>query len=222
MVRFPGDNVKPACHGHKFMLDWKDMIYAPFMLLIGAAGRDAGKTTFACEIIRRFHTLPINAAKVTAIQARDGLCPRGGKGCGVCTSLEGDFCITEETDPEGKKDTQRLLAAGAQRVMWLRVLKSKLEEGARVFLDSFCPDTPLVCESNSLRNTVVPGLFLMVKHSESKEVKVSAQRVLSRADAVISSDGKRFLFDFERISLAAGCWRLDRAVGKHTAYDMHS
>ncbi len=150
------------------------MIYAPYMLLIGAAGRDAGKTTFACEIIRRFYEAPICATKVTAIQARDGLCPRGGEGCGVCTSLEGDFCVTEETDARGRKDTQRLLAAGAQRVLWLRVLKSKLEEGARVFLDSFCPDTPLICESNSLRNVVVPGLFLMVKHTESNEMKVSA------------------------------------------------
>lgn len=197
------------------------MIYAPHMLLIGAAGRDAGKTTFACEIIRRFHAAPINAAKVTAIQARDGMCPRGGKGCGVCTSLEGDYCITEETDPEGKKDTQRLLAAGAQQVLWLRVLKSHLEEGAGAFLDSFCPNTPLVCESNSLRDTVVPGLFLMVKHLDSKEVKASAQRVLSRADAVISSDGKQFQFDFERISLAPNGWRLDGKVPEYAAQRSH-
>ncbi len=193
------------------------MLYAPHVLLIGAAGRDAGKTTFACEIIRRFQNVPLNAAKVTAIQARDGMCPRGGKGCGVCTSLEGDYCITEETDPEGEKDTQRLLAAGAQRVLWLRVLKSKLAEGAGAFLDAFCPNRPLVCESNSLRNAVVPSLFLMVKHSESKEVKVSAQRVLSRADAVIYSDGKRFQFDFERISLAATGWQLDGKVSEHAA-----
>jgi len=193
------------------------MIFAPNMLLIGAAGRDAGKTTFACEIIRRFGSAPINAAKVTAIQARDGLCPRGGEGCGVCTSLEGDFCITEESDADGKKDTQRLLAAGAQRVLWLRVLKSKLEDGARVFLDSFCPDTPLVCESNSLRNIVVPGLFLMVKHSESREMKVSAKRVMSHADAIIYSDGKQFQFDFERISLTMHGWQIDGKAPERAA-----
>ncbi|HOC70286.1 MAG TPA: hypothetical protein PLL36_13620 [Candidatus Hydrogenedentes bacterium] len=197
------------------------MIFAPNMLLIGAAGRNAGKTTFACEIIRRFRNAPVNAAKVTAIEARDGLCPRGGEGCGVCTSLEGDFCITEETDPEGKKDTRRLLAAGAQRVLWLRVLKSKLEEEAGAFVNAFCPDTPLVCESNSLRNAVVPGLFLMIKHSASREIKQSAQGVLSLADAVIYSDGTQFQFDFERISLAATGWRLDGKVPEHAARENH-
>ena len=191
------------------------MIYAPNMLLIGAAGRDVGKTTFACEVIRRFLDINLYAAKVTAIQARDGLCPRGGKGCGVCTSLEGDFCITEETRTDGKKDTQRLLAAGAKQVLWLRALKSKLEEGAREFLDTIGPDTPLVCESNSLRNVVVPGLFLMLKNPDAKEMKTSAQQVHSHADIMVHSDGHHFDFDFDRISLVANCWQLDGQLRIH-------
>lgn len=191
------------------------MIYAPNMLLIGAAGRDVGKTTFACEIIRRFLDAQVHAAKVTAIQARDGLCPRGGKGCGVCTSLEGDYCITEETCTDGEKDTQRLLAAGAKQVLWLRALKSKLEEGAQEFLDAIGRDTPLVCESNSLRNVVVPGLFLMLKSPDAKEIKASAQQVRPHADIMIDSDGRQFQFDFDRISLVANCWQLDGQLRIH-------
>ncbi|MCK5861013.1 MAG: hypothetical protein KAH38_00920 [Candidatus Hydrogenedentes bacterium] len=188
------------------------MIYAPNMLLIGAADRNAGKTTFACEIIRRFQHTPVHAAKVTAIQERDGTCPRGGKGCGVCTSLEGDYCITEENCSEGVKDTQCLLAAGAKRVLWLRVLKAKLEEGAQEFLDALGPDTPVVCESNSLRTVVVPGLFLMLKREGSDAIKQSAQQVQHDADALLYSDGYRFQFDFKRISLAGNCWQLKAAA----------
>ncbi len=187
------------------------MIQAPHMLLIGAAGRDAGKTVFACRLVNQFRHAPVLAAKVTAIVERDGTCPRGGKGCGVCSSLEGDFCITEETNQGGVKDTQRLLASGARRVFWLRVLKERLEVGARVLLDTLGPDTPVICESNSLRHAVTPGLFVMVRHCDSSTVKASAQAVLPYADIEIRSNGKAFLFDFDRITLTDRGWTLSDA-----------
>lgn len=191
------------------------MIYAPNMLLIGAASRNVGKTTFACEIVRRFMDTPVSAAKVTAIQERDGLCPRGGKGCGVCTSLEGDYCITEETSVEGTKDTQRLLAAGAHQVLWLRVLKEQLEQGAQELLEKIGKNTPVICESNSLRTVVVPGLFLMLENPESPQRKQSATAVRHYADTIVHSDGQHFLFDFDRISLAASTWHLHQGIRIH-------
>ncbi len=187
------------------------MIHAPHMLLIGAAGRDAGKTVFACTLVNRFRHAPVLAAKVTAIAERDGTCPRGGEGCGVCSSLEGDFCITEETNPKGAKDTQRLLGAGARRVFWLRVLKERLEVGARALLDTLGPDTPVISESNSLRHAVEPGLFVMVRHCAATTVKASAQAVLPYADIEIRTDGKSFQFDFNRIVLTEKGWLLSDA-----------
>ena len=90
------------------------------MLMVGAAGRNAGKTEFACSVIRKFgRGHEIVGAKVTTIGQRGGACPRGGEGCGVCSSLEGNYCITEETGALPGKDTSRLLAAGARRVFWL-------------------------------------------------------------------------------------------------------
>jgi hypothetical protein len=184
------------------------MIYVPNMILIGAADRNAGKTTLACELIRRFSNVPVMGAKVTAVQERDGTCPRGGEGCGVCSSLEGSFCLTEETQRGSAKDTQRLLASGAQRVFWLRVLKDHLELGARTLLDTIGPDTPIICESNSLRTVVTPGVFLMVQHRDSKTPKLSAQAVMEYVDARVGSDGQNFDFDIDRIGLEKGCWIL--------------
>ena len=94
------------------------MIQAPNMLMIGSADRNSGKTTFACALIAHLSGRhEIVAAKVTTIQERDGTCPRGGDGCGVCATLDGRFCITEETVRGGTKDTQRLLDAGAFKVL---------------------------------------------------------------------------------------------------------
>lgn len=184
------------------------MLYAPHLLLIGAAERDAGKTAFACEAIRRFSGAGVLGAKVTAVQERDGTCPRGGQGCGVCSSLDSDYCLTEETEPGDAKDTQRLLAAGARRVFWLRVLKASLEDGARALLEALGPDTPAICESNSLRHAVTPGLFIMLRHRDTIAVKASARGVLDYADAVVYSDGRAFDFDFDRIAFTENRWEL--------------
>ncbi len=106
------------------------MIKLDGMLMIGSSGAKVGKTELACALIRKFSkSRPIIGIKVTTIKTKDGQCPRGGEGCGVCPSLEGNFAVTEEVDSSSEKDTARLLAAGASQVFWLRVMKTHLEEG---------------------------------------------------------------------------------------------
>jgi hypothetical protein len=185
------------------------MMSVPQMLMAGAAGRDSGKTTFACALIRRLAgAAPIIGAKVTAIRERDGACPRGGAGCGVCTSIEGSFLLTEEEDRSGGKDTQRLLNSGARRVFWLRVLHADLEAGARALLEAAGPGALVVCESNSLRRVVTPGVFLVFQHAGVPAVKQSAREVIAHADRIVRFDGRAFDFGPERIAVQNGQWKL--------------
>ena len=179
------------------------------MLLIGSAGRNVGKTELACTLIRKFSkSSPIVGIKVTTIRAKDGKCPRGGRGCGVCSSLDGDFCITEETDKNSNKDTARLLKAGASRVFWLRVMKTHLKEGLTTLLDVVGPDAVLICESNSLRRVVEPAVFLMITARDSGAWKSTARDVRERVDKILTWDGSGFDFDIDRIKLVDGKWRL--------------
>jgi len=208
------------------------------MLMIGSAGTNVGKTELACALIEKFgnglghpyrESGDIVGIKVTTIKAKDGQCPRGGWGCGVCSSLDGDFCITQETNKSSGKDTGRLLAAGASRVFWLRVLKIHLDEGIKALLDIIGPDAVSVCESNSLRGVVEPGLFLMVKGRNDKRWKSSADEVKEYADKIIVSDDDGFDpireskdkektknkklsngvdFDLNRIKLIDGKWMM--------------
>lgn len=179
------------------------------MLLIGSAGRNIGKTELACSLIRKFSkSNPIVGIKVTTIRAKDGKCPRGGRGCGVCSSLDGDFCITEETDKNSNKDTARLLKVGASRVFWLRVMKTHLKEGLTTLLDVVGPDAVLICESNSLRRVVEPGVFLMITARDSGAWKSTARDVRERVDKILTWDGSGFDFDIDRIRLVDGKWRL--------------
>jgi len=150
------------------------MIKLDKMLMIGSAGSN------------------IVGIKVTTIKDKDGQCPRGGKGCGVCSSLEGNFCITEETNRTSGKDTSRLLAAGAGRVFWIRVLKEHLVDGITALLEAIDPEAVSICESNSLRQIVEPGLFLMVRKKDSNAWKSSARDVIKYADRIVVSDGSSF------------------------------
>jgi len=179
------------------------------MLMIGSAGVNVGKTELACALIKKFgKTTDIIGIKVTAIKAKDGKCPRGGYGCGVCSSLDGDFCITEETDSNSKKDTARLLAAGAKRVFWLRVLRKHLQKGLAALLNIIGPDAVSICESNSLRQIVNPGLFIMVKGRVSKTWKSSARNVKKYVDRTVVAGPSGFDFDLDRVKLMSGKWTL--------------
>ena len=71
------------------------MIKLDKMLMIGSAGSNVGKTELACALLNTFgKNHDIVGIKVTTIKDKDGQCPRGGEGCGVCSSLDGNFCIT--------------------------------------------------------------------------------------------------------------------------------
>lgn len=177
------------------------MISSTKTLLIGAANRNSGKTKLACELIRRHSAKhKLFGIKITTIHKNDGVCPRGGEGCGVCTSFNGDYLITEEvlngekkdTVGEGasEKDTIKMLRAGAQRVFWLRALREHLEAGVRAMLDLIPEDTLVVCESNSARTVLQPGLFIAVQEAGSKVAKASYEAVRSHADLVVNFDGK--------------------------------
>lgn len=185
------------------------MMHVPRMLLLGSTGRNSGKTLFACQLIEALRgRVDVVGIKVTAIDRRDGSCPRGGEGCGVCSSLDGVYLVTEETQAGPEKDTQRLLAAGARRVYWLRVLKASLKEGLEALWRVVDDDALLVCESNTLRTAVEPGLFLMFQRQGNQEIKASAQAVRGYVDRLVQFDGEGFDLALEDVEAASGGWSL--------------
>ncbi|MHC4213470.1 MAG: hypothetical protein ACYSWP_08880, partial [Planctomycetota bacterium] len=183
------------------------MIRLDGMLMIGAVGSNVGKTELACALIKKFsREREVTGIKVTTIKSKDGRCPRGGDGCGVCASMEGSFIVTEETDAGLEKDTARLLRAGASRVLWMRVVEGHLEEGLRCLLEVVGRDSVCLCESNSLRKVVEPDVFLIVRGPKEVKWKRSSQEVRSFADVIVTSDGNGFDFDIDRINLVDGKW----------------
>lgn len=185
------------------------MLVRPNVVIIGAASRNVGKTELACELIRRTSAWRrVVGIKVTAVNGGETACPRGGAGCGVCSSLREPYLITTEDCVEGDKDTARMLRAGAGEVLWLRVQRDHLEEGVRDLLSRVPEDVLVICESNSVRAVLEPGLFLVVRRQGDPSVKPSCASVLDHADRILEFTGAGWDLDPNQIVVTPDGWAL--------------
>jgi len=183
------------------------MLVKPNFLIIGSTGRNTGKTEFACRLIGKYSKeFQVYGVKVVSIDPHEGNCPRGGKGCGVCTSLKDDYEITEESIIDPKKDTSRMLMAGACKVFFLKVSVHALEKGLNALLGVIPDDVLTVFESNSIRKVVEPGLFLVIKNLKEKQVKESCVEVIHYADKVIDFYNMSWNFSPDRVLIKNNTW----------------
>ena len=157
----------------------------PNMLLVGSTARNTGKTTFCVAFLNKWQDkFDIIGLKVTAIRKGKSACPHGNHECGVCASLVGNYEITEETNKSGEKDTQKLLAAGAKKVFWIRALTEYVQEALDVFMAQIAPGHMIVCESNALTAFITPGASVLMHRNDAMQIKPSAKLFMQNADFV--------------------------------------
>ncbi len=162
------------------------------MVLIGATGRNGGKTTLARQIIKKYKDkLAIIGFKLITVRDHSDICPRGGKGCGICEGLKGNYDIREEFG-DGTKDTMLLREAGAKHVYLIRSLKDSLKEAFTEALNLVPDDALIVCESNSGRLVLEPSCFVMIMSSTEKNIKPTAKAVMDQADFVLEQTKEDF------------------------------
>ncbi len=184
----------------------------PGWIIIGATGRNSGKTEFACLLIKGLSQMhPVIGVKVTAIREGEATCPRSGEGCGACSTLDRDFILSEEHGEPLGKDTTRMLESGAHRVFWLRGGQARLRGAVEALVSRLDPGQLVVAESNSLAQVVEPDLFLMVRDGTSSSIKPTAAAVISMANRVVVSDGKAFDLSLQQLSVVDGVCRLVEA-----------
>ena len=182
-----------------------NLLQAKQMILIGATGRNSGKTTLALQIIEKYKgKMPIIAFKLITVREHGDICPRGGQGCGICKGLKGCFDITEEIC-DGTKDTMLLKKAGAKHVYLIRAFKENVKEALEEALKLVPEGTLVLCESNSARLVVEPACFIMIESGTSSSVKPTAQAVLEYADVVLKQDKEAFE-DFVQNILSKCIW----------------
>jgi len=153
-------------------------------VVIGGHTRNIGKTSLMSALIREFEPLGWTAVKIT--QYGHGICSLDGDPCG-CAPEEHPFALTEETDPHGRGDTCRFLAAGARRSLWLRVRQGQLASAIPLLMEAIGPgDGWAMIESNSILEFLQPLLYLAVLDDSRPDFKPSALRALARADVLVA------------------------------------
>lgn len=178
------------------------LLLLPQLLLIAGTGRNTGKTTLACNLIRRFcPTNPIVAIKITPHFHENY---KTGKILVDKTNL----IIAEETDSATGKDSSLMLKSGAMRSFFVMTTDEQLAEAIRLILLMIPQGTPMVCESGGLRAHVIPGVFLMMCSADSGKAKDRAEKLKLLADRVITFDGEKIDFDLSTIKIAENRWIL--------------
>lgn len=128
------------------------------MLMIGSNSRNAGKTTLACKAISKWsNTHRVIGLKVTSIRQGESKM----HGTHSETDLQG-FSIIEENQLLLQKDTSLMLAAGADKVYYIRTTDDNLSNAYAAFLELEPGNPIIVSESRNLRTIVKPGALVML------------------------------------------------------------
>jgi hypothetical protein len=174
----------------------------PRLLLIAGTGRDSGKTTFICHIIKQFKdAVPLVAIKISS--HRHKFVP-GGK----VVIQDDHFTIIEENDAQTGKDSSRMLAAGASRSFFVMATDEQLVKAIDKIINLNGSDTYYICESGGLRQYVVPGVFILVSHHGENQRKQRPSGFTGFPDAMITFDGQQHQFNRNRIIIAENSWKI--------------
>jgi molybdopterin-guanine dinucleotide biosynthesis protein len=152
------------------------------ILLIGGHSRSVGKTSVVAGLIAALPEFHWTAAKIT--QYGHGVCSANGEPCD-CVTADHAWAITEEKSRTADTDTSRFLAAGAEKVFWVRTEQGRLAEAMPAFRQRIAGAQNLILESNSVLKFLRPDLYLTILDPATPDFKSSAQEFLDRADAII-------------------------------------
>ena len=139
----------------------------PIIIGIGGGHSGAGKTTIACEILKKVEGW--GAIKFTK------------------TSLYSSIIDDQEVLSEKGKDTGRLLEAGAEKVLWVQSSGDELTETAFMAVHMLSNLPGIVVEGNSMIEVLTPDIVVFVGGSRER-FKPGAERVLRMSDIVVTDE----------------------------------
>jgi hypothetical protein len=157
------------------------------LVVVGGHSRNVGKTSVVAGLISVLPEFQWTAMKIT--QFGHNVCSSDGEPC-HCATEDHSWAISEEKDRSGTTDTSRFLAAGADRVWWVRSQQGHLAEALPNLRKILINAGNAILESNSIVKFLRPDLYLTVLDPETADFKQSTQEFLDRADAVIMHRSK--------------------------------
>lgn len=177
------------------------MIFLSNWVVVGGTGRNIGKTTLMENLLEKFGSqIPLTAVKISNIKPGNS----SFHGHNVERFSE-KILLQKELRTDGNKDSMRFLKAGAQASWFIQTEDAFLPDTFPQILKSLKNASWIVCESNSLRKFVRPGLFIMVKGENITSGKKDVPGLLQLADVVVEAlNRKQFAMLVDRIEIREG------------------
>lgn len=168
------------------------------LLLISGAGRKTFKTTFACELIRHHRNNGVVGIKISSHFHTQS------SGALPWKEVPGQYEIYEEHNPDGPRDSNRMLNAGAKKVYYIQCKKEALAEAFQSLLAELAPGCPIVCESGGLADIVRPALHIALKGDGTTG---GGKDLHPLADMSVEKNEKGFSVLPERMVFQGGKWK---------------
>lgn len=150
------------------------------ILLVSGSGRNSGKTTVACNIIRHL----AKTEMIVGLKISPHFHSSGNKQ--QIVAEEEGYRIFRETDVHTGKDSSRMLSAGATEVYFIQCTDGHLHKVYEQLKKIIPPDHPVVCESGSFASVYQPGLHILIKGIDSDDSKKSYLTNLKLADIILA------------------------------------
>lgn len=175
------------------------MIRRTDFLIVSGNGRNTGKTTFICRVIKHISKqYPVTAIKVS---------PHFHSSDKEKAIFQGDqYVIREELDRESNKDSSLMLRAGAKRVFYIEAKDEHIKNAVDILIDGDLLEGAVICESGGLRQLIEPSLLLLLNRKGRKEIKSGFKHLAPLADHVISFNGEDFNLQPENIGFDGILW----------------
>jgi hypothetical protein len=156
------------------------------IVVVGGHSRSIGKTSVVAGLISALPEFHWTALKIT--QYGHGICSADGAACD-CATADHSWAVSEEHNRDGDSDTSRFLAAGADKVLWVRTQQGRLAEAMPSLRSKIAGAKNVIIESNSVIRFLRPDLYLLVLDPMTADFKTSAREFMDRADAIILHQG---------------------------------
>lgn len=173
------------------------------ILIIAGTGRNSGKTTLACKIINRIKLQhSIYSIKISphfySVSSDD-----------IVLIDHTNYIIIEEIKKNTGKDSSLMLNAGAQNSYFIMVKDEFISEAFFFLLNKIPPNSPVICESGSLRKCIKPGLFFILNKKENTIYKESIWELKEKMNYWITFDNFNFDFAIENIDFNNHSWYIN-------------
>ena len=137
---------------------------APKTIIISGTTRNIGKTTFACQLIKKYKSEGVIAIKLSPHF-------HNLNSDAVVVANNDDFIIAKEHRIDSNKDSSRMLKAGAKEVYFIIVEDENLQKLVDYLENIIDFNSRIIIESAAIRRCIKPQLFYLVYNTDNPNIK---------------------------------------------------